>query len=60
MVLLIQGRYNIDIAFHDEMGMTYHHIYSATSFEIINNYDEVGVGRIEHRWIADGQELQRR
>lgn len=59
-VLLLQGRYNIDIAFHDEMGMTYHHIYSATSFEIINNYDEVGVGRIEHRWIADGQELQRR
>lgn len=59
-VLLLQGRYNIDIAFHDELGMTYHHIYSAVTFDIINNYDEVGIGRIEHKWIVDGEELQRR
>lgn len=52
-VFLLQGKYRIDIAFHDEFGKTYHHIYSAVKFEIYNLFDEVGISRIRHSWEVD-------
>lgn len=59
-VLLLGGRYRMDIAFHDEFGLTYHHIYDAAVFEMLNAYDEVGISRIRHQWFADGKKLERK
>lgn len=59
-LLLLQGRYRVDLAFHDETGLTYHHVYSAASFEIMNYFSETGLIRLEHRWVADGLECGRR
>lgn len=53
-IFLLQGQYRIDIAFHDDLGKMYHHIYSAIEFEIYNLLDEVGVNRIKHYWEIDG------
>lgn len=59
-VSFLQGKYKIDIAFHDEFGLTYHHIYDAATFEVVNIYDEVGVSRQVHEWNFDGEKPQRR
>lgn len=57
---LLRGKYKIDIAFHDTYGLTYHHIYEAAEFEILNIYDEVGVSRMEHKWFIDQKEPGKR
>ena len=59
-VLLLQGKYKIDIALHDMFGSTYHHLFNAVIFEIANRYDEVGMSRIEHQWIFDGKKPEKR
>jgi len=59
-VLLLGGRYRMDVAFHDEFGLTYHHIYDAAVFEILNPYDEAGISRIRHKWFVNGKELERK
>lgn len=59
-VMLLQGRYRVDLAFYDETGLTYHHVYCAASFEIMNYFSEAGLIRLEHRWVANGRECGRR
>ena len=59
-VLLLQGKYKMDIAFHDVFGTTYHHIFDAVTFEMMNHHDEVGICRIEHQWLFDGKKPERR
>lgn len=59
-VNLLQGNYKIDVAFHDEFGLTYHHLYEAVEFEILNRYDEVGVSRLTHKWLFDEEEPEDR
>lgn len=54
---LLQGKYKVDIAFHDEYGLTYNHRYEAAVFEVVNLYDEVGVVRLEHKWVLNEKEL---
>lgn len=58
-VMLLQGKYRMDLAFHDETGLTFHHVYDAVSFEVVNSYNEVGTNRLFHRWIIDGEEARR-
>lgn len=53
-IFLLQGKYRIDIAFHDDLGKTYHHIYNAIEFEVHNLLEEVGINRIKHYWEIDG------
>jgi hypothetical protein len=50
----------MEVAFHGEYGGTYHHMFEAVSFEIINSCDEVGVLRIDHVWNFDGIEQGKR
>lgn len=50
---LLHGKYKIDIAFHDEFGLTYNHRYEAAVFEVTNGYDEVGIVRLAHTWYLD-------
>lgn len=57
---LLQGKYNMEVAFHDEYGLTYHHIFEVLPFEVINSYAEVGVLRIDHIWNFDGIEPGKR
>ena len=47
---LLQGKYYIDIAFHDATGITYHHRYKAIEFELVDMYDAVGVAPLKHTW----------
>ncbi len=58
-VELLQGKYKIDIAFHDEYGLTYHYLYDAVQFEILNICEDIGVCRIRHTWFFDGKEAER-
>lgn len=55
-VQLLQGKYKIDVAFHDKNGLTYHYLYDAVQFEILNTHEDVGVCRIKHTWFFDGKE----
>ena len=47
---LLQGKYSIDVATHNEYGQTYHHISDAIEFRIYNTLSEVGITRINHKW----------
>ncbi|MSS64496.1 ABC transporter ATP-binding protein [Lachnospiraceae bacterium WCA-693-APC-MOT-I] len=55
-IYLLQGEYKIDIAFHNDLGLTYNHRYNAVEFEIKNYYDEVGIARVTHEWIFNEKE----
>lgn len=55
-VMLLQGKYKMDLAFHDETGLTFHYMYQAVSFEVVSWYSEVGVVRMGHKWVMDGIE----
>lgn len=59
-MLLLHGTYKVDIAFHNETGLTYHYIYGAVTFEILNDYEEAGISRIRHKWFFDGYQPARR
>ncbi len=59
-VLLLKGKYKMDLALHDEYGLTYHYIYEAVEFEILSIYEEVGVSRLQHRWLFDQKEPENR
>lgn len=59
-VFLLRGDYKIDVAFHSEFGVTYHHRYNAVTFQVVSFYDEVGVARIEHKWLLDNKVLEMR
>lgn len=59
-VHLLKGKYKMDLALHDEYGLTYHHIYEAVEFEILSIYEEVGVSRLQHRWLFDQKEPKNR
>lgn len=50
-VHLLRGRYEVEIAFHDDTGITYNHRYNSTYFEMLNTRSEVGSFRIDHEWL---------
>ena len=50
-VHLLRGRYEVEIAFHDDTGITYNHRFRAAYFEMLSTRNEVGSFRIDHQWI---------
>lgn len=53
-LLLLKGHYKIDLAFHNEYGLTYHHVFAALEIDINSDYDEMGLMRLEHQWSYRG------
>jgi len=53
---LLRGKYAVDIAFHNELGTTYHYVFKAIVIEIKDRFDDVGVARIEHKWSYNGSD----
>lgn len=49
-IMLLQGKYDMDIAFSDGISTNYHYVYKAIQFEVSNLYDELGTSRVEHCW----------
>ena len=49
-VHLLRGQYEVEIAFHDDTGITYNHRFNAAYFEMLTTRSEVGSFRIEHEW----------
>ena len=49
-VMLLQGEYNMDIAFADGGATNYHYIRQAVKFQIVNEFAELGICRVEHTW----------
>lgn len=49
-IQLLSGDYYVDIALHDEFGITFDYILRAKFFEIINTKGEVGVVYLNHRY----------
>lgn len=52
-LLLLKGHYTVDLAFHNEYGLTYHHVFSAIEIDVKSKKEEVGLTRLEHKWIYD-------
>ena len=50
-VHLLRGRYEVEIAFHDDTGITYNHRFQAAYFEMLSTRNEVGSFRIDHQWL---------
>ncbi len=51
-IQLLEGDYTLDIAFHDEYGTPYDYIRKAKKFSIYSNVKDVGVFRLNHRFVA--------
>ena len=47
---LLEGEYNLDIAFHDEYGMPYDYIRKVKKFDIYSKIKDSGVFRITHKF----------
>lgn len=50
-VMLLEGQYKLDVAFHDEYGQPYDYIREAKSFSMYSAIKDTGVTRIEHEFI---------
>lgn len=50
-ILLLEGEYTLDIAFHDEYGMPYDYIRRVMKFNVYSEIKDVGVFRIKHKYI---------
>ncbi|MBC2581573.1 ABC transporter ATP-binding protein [Clostridium sp. DJ247] len=50
-VNLLKGKYFLDVASHDRYGIPYDYIKKIASFNIETRTDEVGIIRLEHKWI---------
>ena len=48
---LLPGIYLLDIAFHKEDGFSYDYWRECVRFTMYSNIQDVGITRIEHRWI---------
>lgn len=51
-IQLLEGDYTLDVAFHDEYGAPYDYIRKAKKFSIYSNVKDVGVFRLNHRFVA--------
>lgn len=54
---LIQGEYYMDIALHTIEGKPYDYFCEAIHFSVYSEIGDIGVARIEHKWIVDENEL---
>lgn len=52
-VMLLQGIYDMDVSLDNGMGTNYHYIKKALQFRMLNQFEELGVGRIEHIWKTE-------
>lgn len=50
-LLLLEGEYTLDVAFHDEYGMPYDYIRRVMKFSVYSEIKDVGVFRIKHKYI---------
>lgn len=50
---LAPAKYEIDLAFSDEYGLTYHHLSKILIFEVVGSYDVVGLGEIKHKYFFE-------
>ena len=50
-MLLLEGEYTLDIAFHDEYGAPYDYIRRIMKFNVYSDIKDVGVFRIKHKYI---------
>lgn len=48
---LLEGRYTLDVAFHDEYGTPYDYIRKVKKFNVYSNIKDGGVFRIKHKFI---------
>ena len=49
-IQLLEGKYYLDIAFHDEYGLPYDYIRKIDEFDVYSNLKDVGVFRIKHKF----------
>lgn len=47
------AKYEIDLAFSNEYGLTYHHLSKKLVFEVIGGYNVVGLGEVKHKYFFD-------
>lgn len=47
---LLPGKYSLDVAIEEGMGIPVDYYKSAFSFEVFSKLDDVGLTRIEHKW----------
>ncbi|TDX59252.1 ABC transporter ATP-binding protein [Orenia marismortui] len=47
---LLEGKYTLDLAVHDEDGLPYDYIRKILSFEVYSKNKDVGVFRLKHHW----------
>ena len=50
---LLPGKYSIDIAIQKNQGEPLDYFKEAYGIEIFSDIDDVGVARLEHRWIFE-------
>ena len=52
-LLLLEGRYYLDIAVHAEDGRAYDYIKGAYEFSVITSIKDSGICRLKHEWIIN-------
>lgn len=50
---LLDGEYLLDVAIHDEDGFAYDYIKGVKSFHVHNTMQDIGVIRLEHKWLIE-------
>lgn len=55
---LLPGKYALDVAIHSEDGVLYDDIRNILEFRVFSNIRDIGVCRLNNKWIADGKTIQ--
>ncbi|MBU7008169.1 ABC transporter ATP-binding protein [Phosphitispora fastidiosa] len=54
---LLEGKYYLDVAVHDDHGWAYDYIVRRCTFEVASRTIDAGVARIPHKWIINNLEV---
>ncbi len=54
---LLEGKYYLDVAVHDDQGWAYDYIVRRCTFEVASRITDVGVARIPHKWVINNAEV---